>query len=100
MMALADAPVSDSAGSDAATWCPYCFSIHLRAAQSASPTYPKATDGQAASSTVRGYQRGTHWGAHPLVGYHAALDPSKELRTQTQHSNSTPCALCSMPFDR
>ena len=30
MMAFADAPVSDSAGSEAATWCPYCFSIHLR----------------------------------------------------------------------
>ena len=31
MIFLADRPVSDSAGSDAATWCPYSFSIHLRA---------------------------------------------------------------------
>ena len=26
---FAERPVSDSAGSEAATWCPYSFSIHL-----------------------------------------------------------------------
>ena len=30
MIFLAERPVSDSAGSEAATWCPYSFSIHLR----------------------------------------------------------------------
>ena len=29
MIFLAERPVSDSAGSEAATWCPYSFSIHL-----------------------------------------------------------------------